>query len=292
MPGRKCEPGCECSRHKRKPATEEQKARMREAQANAKGKRCEPGCTCARHKGYYRGGSKKGRTFSEEARQNIAEGALQRARDYTPEERQKASEVMKALRVSPEFEEKRLAGLRRVDQVCQEGCTCQRHSEEVSRKASEAHKGIPLTEEHKAKIGVGSRAHWARKTPEERSEIAWQRLKKYGVSRVSRHEYALAPYLAALGYLHNDDRALVVGRKFPDFYDEDNRRLFEYFGDYWHPRPEEDLETIDYYQQRGWECEVLRERDLFAWMRDHRHLLTDEQFQGTWDIANRLKPLD
>lgn len=234
-------------------------------------KECEKGCTCNKHKAHYRGGSKKGRKFSPEARQRIADAA--RNRKYTAEAKQKLSEQMKAHHADPEWEAKRIAALKEAGTACDPDCECGRHAEEKRRKVSEARAGVPLTEEWKRNIGKASRKHWARKTPEERSQIAWERIKKYGVAKVSGAEYALAPYLAKLGYTHNDDRALVVGRRFPDFYNQENKRLFEYFGNYWHPRPEEAEEVVDYYRLLGWECEVLWEADFHKWVDEHEGLL-------------------
>jgi G:T-mismatch repair DNA endonuclease (very short patch repair protein) len=247
---------------------------MREAQKNAKGKKCEPGCTCNKHKAYYRGGSKKGRTLSERARENIAEGARNRA--YTDEERERRSIQAKAQHQDPEWEARRIAALIEAIVPCPEGCACERHSEEARQRTSQMRAGMPLTEEWKANIGAGSKEHWAKFTPEERSEIAWQRIKKYGVAKVSKMEYTLAPYLAKLGYRHNDDRALVIGRKFPDFFDEQNRRVFEFFGNYWHPDPEEEQKVIKFYVSQGWECTVLWEANFYEWMREHAHLCSEE----------------
>lgn len=135
--------------------------------------KCEPQCTCNRHKAYYRGGSKKGRSFSDEARQNIAAGAQSRVR--TDEDRQHLAEQMRANHADPEFEAKRIAALRVSGTGCVEGCTCGRHSTETRRKISEARSGVPLSEEHKRAIGEASRAMWDAKTPEEMEAIGRQR---------------------------------------------------------------------------------------------------------------------
>jgi hypothetical protein len=274
--------------------TSEHKAKIAAANAARKGKangKCPEGCTCARHRAYYRGGSEKGRTFSDQARENISRGAQER--QYSPEETQRRSDQVKAQHADPEWAANRISAVQEActGVRCLEGCTCERHSEEVSRKAAAAHLGTTHSAETKTKIGEGSKAAWARKTPEERSQIAWDRIQKYGVSVVSKTEYVLAPFLAALGYMHNDDRALVVGRKFPDFYDVEGNRLFEYFGNHWHPRWEEEAEVIGFYQALGWECTVLWESDIFGWLKEHEHLVTAEQYEGTLKIASRLTGL-
>jgi hypothetical protein len=82
QPRSKCKPGCECSRHKRV-LTPQHKAKIAAANAARKGEshKCPEGCTCNRHQGYHFGGSKQGRTFSEQAKVNIANSAKQRVLD-------------------------------------------------------------------------------------------------------------------------------------------------------------------------------------------------------------------
>lgn len=286
----KCKPGCTCKRHSRV-ISKQHRQNIAKANAARKGEshKCPPNCTCNRHKASYTGGSRKGRTFSAQAKKNMAEAA--RHRTYAPDSKERLAAHIKAQRSDPEWEQRRVAALREAltGTTCPDGCMCEKHSEQVRNQIAKARTGTRSSDTTKAKIGEGSRAAWARKTPEERSEIAWQRIKKYGVAKVSQHEYALAPYLAALGFKHNDDRSLVVGRKFPDFFDEDGRRLFEYFGNHWHPRPQEEAEVIDYYRARGWECTVLWEADILEWMLKHKDLVTEEQYQGTRDIARNRR---
>lgn len=276
-PRKKCEPGCTCSRHQRV-MSDEHKANIAKANAARRGEshKCPEGCTCNRHQGRYWGGAKLGRVISEQGRKKLSEGALRRVR--TPEELEKLAALMRANHADPEWEANRLEALVEActGVVCPDGCTCEKHSERVRQALADARLGSTLSEETKAKIGKASREAWAKFTPEERSEIAWLRIKKYGVAKVSQAEYALAPHLAVLGFTHNDDRALCVGRKFPDFYDLEGKRLFEYFGNYWHPRAEEADEVIDYYKLLGWECEVLWEVDFYEWVRDHPLPVTEK----------------
>jgi hypothetical protein len=273
---------------------------MREAQATTKGKRCPEGCTCARHKAYYRGGSKKGRAFSEQGRENISQAAQERA--ARPEHKQRFAEMAKAARQDPEVEARRIAALQEAltGTTCPEGCTCAKHSEETRQKMSEAHLGKELTDEHKARIGDASRATWAARTPEEiaaimakRSEslkASWAvekaegRVRQTGGYLCSKHELALIPYLEKLGYQHNTTH--WVGRRVPDFMDFEGRRIFEYFGSYWHLRSEEEAELIDYYRLLGWECWVLWESDLFDWLSAHKELVTKQEHQTAWRVAH------
>lgn len=214
-------------------------------------------------------GSKKGRKFSAEARKNISDAA--RNRKYAPGVKEKLADQLKAQRADPEWEAKRIAALQEsmTGVKCPSDCQCERHTAAFRQKLSEVASQRVLSEEHKKHIGESSKVAWAKKTPEERSEIAWQRIKKYGVAKVSQEEYSLAPYLARLGYKHNDDRALVVGRKFPDFYNMESHKVFEYFGSFWHPRPEEEHELVEYYKSKGWDCQILWDHDREEWMAHH-----------------------
>lgn len=242
---KKCPPGCACKRHG-----------------------CPPDCTCAKHKAYYRGGSKKGKTFSPEARQRMSEAAKRRKR--TPEERQRLSDEMKARHADPEYEAKRIEALRKAQHACPPGCDCGRHSPELRRRISEAAKARgPLSEEHKEKIAAGL----ARARTEGRVD-----------DKISEHELVLSPYLERQGYQHNHDMRVVIGRKVPDFVDEENKRVFEYFGAYWHERGDDEV-VIEYYANRGWTCEVLWEYDVLAWLAEHRHLVNDEYHQTVCRVA-------
>lgn len=204
----KCQPNCTCKRHSRV-ISDEHRQNIAAANAARKGEShsCPEGCTCGRHQAYYRGGSKKGRTFSDSARKNISAGAL--SRQYTDEERARLADRLNSQRVNdPEWESRRIAAMQEALQALRGG-------------------------------------------------------------QSSKAELLLAPPLLALGYAHNQDKTVKVGRKIPDFVDVARRRVFEFFGTYWH-KPSEEQERIDYYQSLGWECEVLWERDLASWLSNHR----------------------
>jgi hypothetical protein len=150
----KCEPGCTCARHKRV-MTPEHKAKIAAANAARKGIAiggCPEGCTCAKHQAYYRGGSAKGRTFSDEAKANIAAGA--QAREYSPEETQRRSDQAKAQHADPEWEAARIIALQAAKKPCPEGCACGNHSEQKRRLISEARTGSVMSTETKAKISA------------------------------------------------------------------------------------------------------------------------------------------
>ena len=300
-PRKGCEPGCTCKRHSRVISEEHRAKIIAQNKARAgKSHRCPPDCTCKRHQGYYFGGSKPGRKVSEEARRNIAEAA--RNRTYTPEGIESLRENRRAQNADPEFEKKRIAALREAltGTFCPPDCTCQKHSPEVRRRLAEAARDRgPLSEEHRAKIGQGSREWNASVSPERRAEINKKisvavtdthrrereegKVRRTGGWLCSRQELALIPYLEALGYQHNT--TVRIGRKLPDFIDDEGKRIFEYFGSYWHPEPQEEQWAIEFYRQKGYECTVLWEWDLFVWLRQHQTLVSEENHELAWRAA-------
>lgn len=146
---------------------------------------------------------------------------------------------------------------------------------------------------------------WDEMTPEKRAE--WGRLQSenrkrewaergpdrnsvpgFLQGRTSEQEIALAPYLEKFGFVHNDantdGRKTFIGRKVPDYVNFFDRKLFEYFG-VRHHDPEEAEVLIDYYASKGWDCTILWEYDLFQWLEEHRHLVTDEEHDFAWKAA-------
>lgn len=99
---------------------------------------------------------------------------------------------------------------------------------------------------------------------------------------VSNQELALVPYLAKLGYRHNDTKgpdtcfiACSDRTRVPDFVDTENRRVFEFFGNFWH-HPDDELAWIEAYREKGWECTVLWEDELMEFLKAHEHLVSPE----------------
>lgn len=189
---------------------------------------------------------------------------------------------------------------------CEPGCTCKRHSfqrspeqREKQRQATKKKWESGVYEGRAEKIAA-TRAAW---TDEQRAELSekmseakrqeWAKAKAegrrrnrhYGTrKRTSRHELALVPYMRELGFVH--DTGKTIGRKVPDFVNESRKEVYEYFGTYWHPDPDEERRTKEFYAQRGWTCYVLWESDLFAWLRNHAHLVTDEEHDSAWRAAH------
>lgn len=147
-----------------------------------------------------------------------------------------------------------------------------------------------------AKKGQATRANWTDEQREEDSRKRSEAKKKEWAAnprrnrhfgsrkRTSKHELALVPYMAALGYAHGTERR--VGNRVPDFVDEVGKRVYEYFGTYWHPDPAAEPRTIAFYALWGWECSVLWESDLFAFLTEHKDLVTDEEHDHAWKIAH------
>lgn len=125
--------------------------------------------------------------------------------------------------------------------------------------------GWKQTPEARAKISEAKRRQWA--------EGVYANKKPATRRRVSKMELSLIPYLEPLGYRHVDaehkffiyhpEKGMV-----PDFVDRKNKRVFEFFGDFWHA-PEDEAETIRRYAERGWACTVLWEHDLDGWISSH-----------------------
>jgi G:T-mismatch repair DNA endonuclease (very short patch repair protein) len=128
-------------------------------------------------------------------------------------------------------------------------------------------------------MSEAKRKEWAAAQEEGR-----RRNRHYGSrKRTSKHELALVPYMQALGYQH--DTGKRIGHKVPDFVDHEGKRIYEYFGSYWH-EPGDDQRLIEFYALRGWQCTVLWEYDLFDWLRRHEPLVTPAQHAVAWKVAH------
>lgn len=232
----KCAPGCSCGRHKRA-LSDDHRANIAKANAARKGEshKCPEGCTCRRHRGYHFGGSQKGRKLSDRGRENISIAA--KGRQYSEAGLEALRANRRAQNSDPEFVARRLAGLKN---------------------------------------------YWQNVvTPEEMSR---------GVKRSSRAEYVLAPYLEALGYLHNEGEGQFrVGRRTPDFIDPDGYRVFEYFGTYWHPDPEEEVRAVDFYAENGLWATILWEDRVLNWIDDHKGLVSEEQHAEALRVLSPLR---
>lgn len=162
----------------------------------------------------------------------------------------------------------------------------QRQREAMSRRWAEGEfkdrPGRVWTEEQKRAASEKRKQMWA--------EGRYDNKKPARRRRVSNMERALAPYLEALGYRHTEGRECFItcgdGKvRMPDFVDEAGRRVFEYFGNFWH-HPDDEQHYIEAYRGAGWECVVLWEYDLAEWLEEHRKCVTPEQHE---EAARRRK---
>lgn len=154
--------------------------------------------------------------------------------------------------------------------------------EEQKKKISKAKKGRgrPHVEETKRKISEAKKKQWA--------DGVYANKKPASRRRVSQMELALVPFLEALGYQHVDARNKFYihtpGKGMvPDFVDRKGKRVFEYFGGFWH-HPDDEVTWVEQYRLVGWDCTVLWECDASQWVEEHRHLVTEEQY----DLVRRL----
>lgn len=177
---------------------------------------------------------------------------------------------------------------------CEPGCECKRHSSwqkgvEAARAGVARAKAAGVYKARKPRT-VEDMSQAERERRSEARRRAWangvyENARPATRRRVSNHEYKLAPYLEALGYRHNHDGYTFIGRKVPDFVDIAGRRVFEYFGGFWHQDPDEEQAITAYYAAKGWACEVLWEHDLFNWLLRHRELVTEDQHRAAWKAA-------
>jgi hypothetical protein len=213
------------------------------------------------------------------------------------EHKQKLREAAK--RRTPEQEARRVAALREAKKTEDPSYRQTDEYKEKQRQATKK-KWKSGTYEGRAKKTAATRANW---TDEQKAELSrkmseakrqeWAKAKAegrrrnrhYGTrKRTSRHELALVPYMVALGFQH--DTGKRIGHKIPDFVDEGSKRIYEYFGTYWHPDRDEERRITEFYAQYGWECCVLWEHDLFDWLRSHQSLVTEQEHSHAWKIAH------
>lgn len=188
---------------------------------------------------------------------------------------------------------------------CSTGCACKRHTAQKADDVRAKHRhnvkgqwdaGTYKNRSEKSAVTI---AAW---TDEQRAENSknrseakkkeWAQAKAEGRrrnihfgtnKRTSKHELALVPYMEALGYRHNTN-GVHVGRRIPDFIDEEGKRIYEYMGTYWHP-PEHEHKAIQDYTKHGYTCTVLWESDLYNFLDEHRQLVTEEEHDLAWKTA-------
>jgi hypothetical protein len=130
------------------------------------------------------------------------------------------------------------------------------------------------TEETRAKMSETRKQMWA--------DGRYENAKPATRRRVSRMELSLKPYLERLGYRHNTGEeiesfiACPDRTRLPDFIDIEGRRVFEFFGNFWH-KPEDEAVWTENYAAKDWACTILWEKDLYKWLEEHKHLVSEEE---------------
>jgi hypothetical protein len=96
---------------------------------------------------------------------------------------------------------------------------------------------------------------------------------------VSVMERSLRPYLEKLGYVHTEIRDCFITCddkvRMPDFVDTTGRRVFEFFGNFWH-HPDDEQRWVEAYARKGWACIVLWEDELQEWLDVHQELVSPD----------------
>lgn len=58
------------------------------------------------------------------------------------------------------------------------------------------------------------------------------------------------------------DRKLYIGRKNPDFVNEDKKIVVEIWGNFWHDNDDPNI-RINYFRSHGWKCLILKENEIY-----------------------------
>jgi hypothetical protein len=137
----------------------------------------------------------------------------------------------------------------------------------------------PFSEQARANMSAARNTPKMQKMLAEAMKQKWLDGKFDDRKDYSKQEVSVAPALNELGY-----KSSAVNKKFyityngrtkvPDFYDYKNKRVLEIFGTWWHrdriledgKQHETPEELIDWYRDAGWECIVLWEDEVDAFV--------------------------
>lgn len=138
------------------------------------------------------------------------------------------------------------------------------HTPEARGKLSLSHKGVPLSEKHRASIGIASKRVWDRISAEKKNE--WM-----GNIRKGLQCFPNKPESTILSILDSiypnewkfvgDGQVIICGKN-PDFINiNGQKKIIELFGDYWH-RGQNPQDRIDVFKPFGYDTLVIWEREL------------------------------
>jgi len=140
----------------------------------------------------------------------------------------------------------------------------QTHTEEVRKRLSVSHAGIPLSEKHRASIGKASKRVWARISEEKKNEWA-ANIRKGLQCFPNKPESAILSILDSMypgQWKFVGDGQLIISGKNPDFINiNGQKKIIELFGDYWH-RGQNPQDRIDTFRPFGFDTLVIWEHEL------------------------------
>lgn len=188
-----------------------------------------------------------GRHHSNITKQKIGEKSKEKI--FTEEYRKKLSEAMSG--------NKRRIGFK--------------HSEETKNKISKALKGIPLSQ--KNKLGISKALKGRKFTLEWRlklSEAAKRRFKNPDFLRSFKKSIEQKPtgiekkilnMIKNYGYEYTGDFSLWIDGKNPDFINEENKKVIEVFGNYWHNKMDEPSRSL-HFKKNGYKILIIWEKEI------------------------------
>lgn len=180
------------------------------------------------------------------------------------------------------------------------GMKGRKHSEETKRKLSENKKGNKLTKNHREKLSQAKKGncfgennnnfgrHHTKKTKRKLSEAQkkiwndmngvfrtteyWKKRKNAIKVKPNKQEIFVLDLLNVLypnKYKFVGDFELWVGGKNPDFVSQNDKKLIEYFGNWWHsekntglPSYKHEQERINHFKKYGYNTLVIWENEL------------------------------
>lgn len=146
-----------------------------------------------------------------------------------------------------------------------------KHTEKSKNKIREKRKGFIITDKQKEKQSISMKHKWSdenfrnsqsqkTKLLWENPEYAWKVMHKRDISGPEMKFINIAKEYN-LDYLFIGNSGYKIGRKYPDFIDEKNKRIIEIFGEFFHKK-EEEKERINYFKEIGYNCLVIWASEL------------------------------